>query len=572
MIIKLSPISTLTTIVILGLTTKYIYYTIKTKKEKEKYKDYYDIPSPPFCFPFFGHLPLLGPSFALKLSYWHKTYGPLLRIQMGTQSWLTISDPVMADELLEQNKHLIMTRPYHRFIDEHYSDGGRGLVYSSSADIKYKNARNTVLKYISSEAIVDPLIEYEVDDFIERIIKKTHQDSSVDPFWDLKLMCINTFMTVAFAKRLNSINDYFFKDGEAILKESFPLIGVNGDPASFLSLFKWFPFLAKSTAYIKKVIQHRNQFFDHMIQHGLHETYAHNLVKEIYLVKNKYGFDDDDILVTISDMNGMASELPPTAFAWCIAILANHPSVQEKIHKEVTKYMDKHNGEFPRINDMHHFPYTQSVLKECLRYRCSNNFTVPRKFEQDVILKGKVIPKNTVIVVPNYAMHLNESIYEEADTFKPDRFIKKTSTILSTYNADKTFNDRDVHLFGFGPRHCPGIQMVERQLFYLLVRLFYKCKIERNVDKNGNFIDVDLNQVVDFEVMIRPAPFDIRAIEILPPTPQEGDFSFCDYDVGDEEEDDDTLDVYNNDDNYNYYDYDVEDDNEEEEGNYTLDV
>lgn len=52
--ITLSPISTLTTIVIFGLTTKYIYYTIKTKAEKEKYQAYYAIPSPSPCAPYFG--------------------------------------------------------------------------------------------------------------------------------------------------------------------------------------------------------------------------------------------------------------------------------------------------------------------------------------------------------------------------------------------------------------------------------------------------------------------------------------------------------------------------------------
>lgn len=44
---------------------------------------------------------------------------------MGSQTWLTISDPAIADELLEKNKHIMMSRPYHRFIDEHYSDHGR---------------------------------------------------------------------------------------------------------------------------------------------------------------------------------------------------------------------------------------------------------------------------------------------------------------------------------------------------------------------------------------------------------------------------------------------------------------
>lgn len=44
---------------------------------------------------------------------------------MGTQSWLTVIDPAMADELLEKSRDIVMSRPYHRFIDEHYSGNQR---------------------------------------------------------------------------------------------------------------------------------------------------------------------------------------------------------------------------------------------------------------------------------------------------------------------------------------------------------------------------------------------------------------------------------------------------------------
>ncbi|KAI9300610.1 cytochrome P450 [Cunninghamella echinulata] len=531
--ITLSPIKTITTIVIIGITTKYIYQFITSKedKENEKYRAFYSIPSPPHCIPFFGHLPFLGPSFALKLHYWHRKYGPLLRIKMGTQSWLTVIDPGMADELLEKSRDIVMSRPYHRFIDEHYSGNQRGIVYASREDSKYLNARATVLKYISSEAIVDPLIEYEVDEFIQRIINKTETESSVNPFWELKLMCINTFMTVAFAKSLDSIDDFLFTDGEAILNENFPLIGITGDPSSFIPFLKWFPFVSKSKTYLDQVIQHRNSFFHQMIDYGLDETTAHCLVKEIYAVKHLYGFDDQDILVTLSDMNGMASDLPPTAFAWCLAILTHHLDVQEKIRQEVVQYLREHDDQFPRINDIHLFPYTQSVLKECLRYRCSNNFSVPRKFDQDVTVNGIVIPKGTVIALPMYALHLNKHTYQNADTFDPERFINNTSTISET--STHHYNDRDIYLFGFGPRRCPGIQMVERQMFYLLVRLFYHCRIECDVDKNGNPIEIDLNKTNDIGVMLRPGSFHIRAIERLPPTPMNID---SDFDLDDDDD------------------------------------
>ncbi|KAI9300611.1 cytochrome P450 [Cunninghamella echinulata] len=495
-------------IAIIGLATKYIYQSITSKEEKEneKFHAYYSIPSPPLCIPLFGHLPFLGSSFALKLYYWHQKYGPLLRIKIGSQNWLTVTDPAVAYELLEKSRELIMSRPYHRFIDEYYSINKRGIVYASSENPKYINARDI-------EAIADPLLEYEIDEFIQRMIDKTKTESRVNPFLELKLMCINTYMTVAFAKRLNSIDDFTFIDGEVILDECLPLLGVDGDPPSFVPFLKWIPFASKSNAYLTYTIQHIHDYMHRVFHYGLHKSHSHCLIKEIHSVKSFYNFDDDDIMVILSDLNGMAADLPPTAYTWCLAILTHHLDVQEKIRQEVVQYLKEHDDQFPRINDIHLFPYTQSVLKECLRYRSSNNFGVPRKFDQDVTVNGIVIPKDTVIAIPTFAMHLSEHVYQNANTFDPERFINNVSTISST--STNHYKDRDIYVFGFGPRHCPAIQMVERQMFYLLIRLFYYCRIECDVDKNGNPIEIDLNQANDIGVMLRPVVFHVRAIEQL---------------------------------------------------------
>ncbi|CAO3614672.1 unnamed protein product [Cunninghamella blakesleeana] len=273
-------------------------------------------------------------------------------------------------------------------------------------------------------------------------------------------MCMNTFMTVAFAKRFDSIDDPIFRDGEVILNECFPLLGVDGDPTSFLPFLRWvLPFFIKKDDYLSYAIQHSHNYLNQMFHYGLYKTDGHCLIKEFHAVKHLYDFDDDDIMVTLSDLNGIAAELPPTAFTWALAMLIDRLDIQERIRQEVISYLKTHDDHFPRINDIHLFPYTQSVLKECLRYRCSNNFGVPRKFKHDVTIKGILIPKNTIIAIPPFAMHLNENVYKDANVFDPERFIQNVSTVSSSYNTSN-MNDRDVYLFGFGPRHCPGIQMV----------------------------------------------------------------------------------------------------------------
>ncbi|CAO3638746.1 unnamed protein product [Cunninghamella echinulata] len=204
-------------------------------------------------------------------------------------------------------------------------------------------------------------------------------------------------MAVAFAKRLNSIDDLTFIDGEKISDECFPLLGVNGDPPSFVPFLKWIPLVSKSNTYLTYIIQRSCDYLNRVFQFALFNK------------RNSF-----------SDLNGMTGDLPPTTFAWCLAILTHHLDVQEKIRQEVVQYLRQHDDQFPRINDIHLFPYTQSVLKECLRYQYNNNFNVPRKLHQNVTVNGIVISKGTMIAIPSFSMHINEHVYQNANTFDPE--------------------------------------------------------------------------------------------------------------------------------------------------------
>lgn len=58
--------------------------------------------------------------------------------------------------------------------------------------------------------------------------------------------------------------------------------------------------------------------------------------------------------------------------------------------------------------------------------------------------------KNDVILIPAYSLHHDESIYEEPELFKPERFLPENGGL-------KSYRDRGVFLaFGDGPRVCLG--------------------------------------------------------------------------------------------------------------------
>lgn len=51
-----------------------------------------------------------------------------------------------------------------------------------------------------------------------------------------------------------------------------------------------------------------------------------------------------------------------------------------------------------------------------------NFLPTPRVTSRDVELDGKFVPKGTMVNVNIYDLHHNENIWQDPDTFNPDRF------------------------------------------------------------------------------------------------------------------------------------------------------
>ena len=68
--------------------------------------------------------------------------------------------------------------------------------------------------------------------------------------------------------------------------------------------------------------------------------------------------------------------------------------------------------------------YLDAVLKEALRVFPSVP-AISREMNENVELNGYKIPKGSDVMVHIYAIHHDESVFPEPNSFKPDRWLNK---------------------------------------------------------------------------------------------------------------------------------------------------
>ncbi|CAO3624124.1 unnamed protein product [Cunninghamella echinulata] len=108
--------------------------------------------------------------------------------------------------------------------------------------------------------------------------------------------------------------------------------------------------------------------------------------------------------------------------------LAKNPDIQEKARQEIIRVLCP-NGEepmeeiIPTIDQTKEFVYLNQIIKEGLRINGTVNFLpTPRITSRDIELDGKYVPKGTMVNVNIYDLHHNKNIWQDPDTFNPDRF------------------------------------------------------------------------------------------------------------------------------------------------------
>lgn len=119
--------------------------------------------------------------------------------------------------------------------------------------------------------------------------------------------------------------------------------------------------------------------------------------------------------------------------AWTFALLGQHPEIHEQVVNEIDK-----------SNDVKRAPLLDNVIKESLRLYPPIHIG-NRRIAQEMDFDGNKIPKDERLFYSIYLTHRDESVWENAESFCPERFANGKKPAGLSYVP-----------FGGGPRVCIG--------------------------------------------------------------------------------------------------------------------
>lgn len=115
-------------------------------------------------------------------------------------------------------------------------------------------------------------------------------------------------------------------------------------------------------------------------------------------------------------------------------------------------------------SDIDKLPYLQAIVKETMRLQSS--LLLPRRAEEELTIGGFTIPKGTQIMVNTWALGRDPNVWENPNSFRPERF-------LGSGSAHAKGRNFEFIPFGGGRRICPGQPLAVRVMHLMVGSLVH---------------------------------------------------------------------------------------------------
>uniref|UniRef100_A0A674I5H1 Unspecific monooxygenase n=1 Tax=Terrapene triunguis TaxID=2587831 RepID=A0A674I5H1_9SAUR len=202
---------------------------------------------------------------------------------------------------------------------------------------------------------------------------------------------------------------------------------------------------------------------------------------------------NDKIISTVNDIFGAGFDTVSTCLFWIFLYLVNNPDIQTKIQEEIDGKIGLRS---PRFDDRKELHYTEAFISEILRHTSFIPFTIPHRATKETILNGYLIPQDSCIFVNMYQVNHDETLWENADLFRPERFLNENGEL------NKSLVEK-VLVFGMGIRKRLGEDIARNEIFNIFTTILQQLKLEKCFQDQ-----LDLTPV--YELSMKPKPYQIQ--------------------------------------------------------------
>ncbi|KAI7732043.1 hypothetical protein M8C21_008247 [Ambrosia artemisiifolia] len=460
---------------------------------------------PPTIFP---TLPIIGHLYLLKVPI-NRTFakistkhGPIILLQFGSRRVLLVSSPSIAEECFTKNDIVFANRPnlvFGKILGNNYTS----LVWAPYG-AHWRNLRRIASTEILSTQRLNEFHDIRADEGVELIRKLMSNSSHVNmksAFYELTL---NVMMRMISGKRYFG-GDIVEVEEEGkrfrkILDEAFSLAGAS-NLGDYLPMLSWFGVngLDKKLVLLR---EKKDVFFQGLIKQlrekqvneeknniskkkkktmiemllSLQELdpvyYNDEMIRSFVLVRfsstAKQEYCDRYLAMNTLNLKNIyillsaGTETSLGTMEWALSLLLNNPHVLQKAQHEID--LNVGNTRLLKESDISDLPYLRCILNETLRLYPAAPLLSPRSSSEDCVVGGYHIPRGTMLLVNQWAIHHDPTLWTDPERFNPERF----------EGLEGWRDGFKLMPFGSGRRNCPGEGLALR-LVGLTLGLLIQC-------------------------------------------------------------------------------------------------
>uniref|UniRef100_A0A8C4WPA3 Unspecific monooxygenase n=1 Tax=Gopherus evgoodei TaxID=1825980 RepID=A0A8C4WPA3_9SAUR len=446
------------------------------------------LPPGPWPLPIVGNLLQLGEHPHLSFIQMRKNYGDVFLLKLGMVPVVVVNGLDTVKQVLLRDAESFAGRPkMHTF--SFFADGKSlsfSVEYGESWKLHKKIASKALRSFSKSEAKtsicscrLEEHVCAEASALVKMFLELSLEKGAFDPTGITTCTVANVVCALCFGKRYEYNNEEFLS-----------MIRINADflkatsvvnPADFIP---WF-LEEHYTTYDKIFVS----FWHHL----------RDITDALISISNDKRSDgkapllsNDKIISTVNDIFGAGFDTVATCLFWIFLYLVNNPDIQTKIQEEIGNIRLRS----PRFEDRKDLHYTEAFISEILRHTSFIPLTIPHHAMKETILNGYLIPQDTCIFVNTYQVNHDETLWENADLFRPERFLNENSEL------NKSLIEK-VLVFGMGIRKWLGEDIARNEIFIILTTILQQLKLEKCLQDQ-----LDLTPV--YGLSMKPKPYQIQ--------------------------------------------------------------
>jgi cytochrome P450 len=196
-----------------------------------------------------------------------------------------------------------------------------------------------------------------------------------------------------------------------------------------------------------------------------------DLVSMLLLAQDENGEQMSDLQVRDEALTIFLAghETTANALTYTWYLLAQHPEVEAKLHREIDEVLGERKANFA---DVENLKYTQMVFAEAMRLY-PPAWALGRRAIRDCEIFGYHVPKDSIVLVSQWTLHRDARYWPNPLQFDPERFTEEAQAARPKFAYFP---------FGSGPRTCIGEAFAWMEGALIIATLAHKWRM-RIADK-----------------------------------------------------------------------------------------